>query len=74
MLENNIALLVVEKIKADLKKELVGLEMKKEEVAEKIKQALRISIDSLIENPFDLIEKIKSKEGTFVMVFFGING
>ena len=74
LLENNIALLVIEKIKSDLKKELTGLEMKKEEFPEKLKEALKISLDSLIEKPFDLIEKIKSKEGTFVIVFFGING
>lgn len=76
LLENNIALEVVEKIKSDLKQELVGLKMKKEEVSDKIKQALKISIESLFEKPFDILEKIKeiSKEKPAVIVFFGING
>jgi len=74
LLENNVALSVVEKIKADLKKELLNLEIKKDEVKEKIEEALRISLESIIEEPFDLIEEIKSKEGLFIIVFFGING
>jgi len=74
LLENNIALSVVEKIKSDLKKELIGLEIKKEDVEKHIKQALRISLESIIEKPFDLVKRIKEKPETFVIVFFGING
>jgi len=75
LLENNVALEVVEKIKNDLKKELVGISIPKEKVEEEIKKALKISIESLlITEPLDLIEKIRNKQGTFVIVFFGING
>ncbi|MCX6748931.1 MAG: signal recognition particle-docking protein FtsY [Candidatus Pacearchaeota archaeon] len=76
LLENNVAYEVVEKIKKDLKQELLGLEIKKSEVQDKIKQALRISIESLFEKPFNILEKIKeiSKEKPAVIVFFGING
>jgi len=77
LLENNVALEVVEKIKKDLKKELIGISIKKEEVEEKIKEALKISIESLlVTEPIDLIEKIRNHktEMPFVIVFFGING
>jgi len=74
LLENNVAFSVIDKIKADLKQELLGLEIKKQEVEEKIKEALKISIESLFIENIDLIEKIKEKDGPFVMVFFGING
>ncbi len=76
LLENNVAYQVVEKIKKDLKQELLGLEIKRSDVQDKIKQALRISIESLFEKPFNLIDKIKeiSKEKPAVIVFFGING
>ena len=74
LLENNVSLEVIEKIKQDLKKELTGLEIKKELVAEKIKEALKISLESLFIEKLDLVEKIKAKKGTFVIVFFGING
>lgn len=75
LLENNVALEVVEKLKKDLKKELLGLEIKKEQVEEKIKEALKISIESLFVEELDLIKKIKSKKDKpFVILFFGING
>ncbi len=74
LLENNVAIDVVEKIKAELKKELVGEEVKKEEIEEKIKESLKNSVSTILKEPFDLIEKIKGKEGSFVIVFFGING
>jgi len=74
LLENNIALEVVEKIKSDLKKELIGLEIKKEEIGKQVKEALKISLESLFVEKLNLTEKIKEKEDTFVIVFFGING
>ncbi len=74
LLENNVALEVVEKLKKDLKQELVGLEIKKEDVGEKIKEALRISLESLFPEPLDLIKEVKEKEGPYTILFFGING
>jgi fused signal recognition particle receptor len=74
MLENNIALEVVEKVKTDLKKELLDVEIRKEQVEKELKQALKISLESLFTEELDLIKKIKQSEGTFVIVFFGING
>ncbi|MEK6820276.1 MAG: signal recognition particle-docking protein FtsY [Nanoarchaeota archaeon] len=74
LLENNTALEIVEFLKKNLKQELVGVEVKKEKVDEEIKRALKISIESLIEKPFSLTEKIKHAEKPFVIVFFGING
>ncbi|MBM3233777.1 signal recognition particle-docking protein FtsY [Candidatus Pacearchaeota archaeon] len=74
LLENNVALDVVDYLRENLKKELVDKEVKKEEVEEAIKTALKNSLSSLFIQGFNLIEKIKSKEGVFVIVFFGING
>lgn len=74
LLENNVALDVVDYLKESLSKELVNKEVKKEQVEETIKTALKKSLSSLFVQGFNLIEKIKSKEGTFVIVFFGING
>jgi fused signal recognition particle receptor len=73
MLENNLALEVVEKIKSDLKQELVGIQIDKTMVEKEIKKALKISIESLFTESLDLIEKVKEKEPC-VIVFFGING
>ncbi len=74
LLENNVAFEVAEKIKSDLKKELIGLEIKKEEVEEKIKETLKISLETLFPESFDLVEKVRKKQGLFVITFFGING
>jgi len=74
LLENNVAFSVVEKIKEDLKKELVGGEIKKEELEKKVKGALKKALENLMQEPFNLIEKVKKKQGPFVIIFFGING
>ena len=74
LLENNVALGVVDKIKESLKNDLVGKRFGKKEVEGKILGALKKSIDSLLIEPPSLIEQIKKKEGVFVILFFGING
>ena len=74
MLENNVALKVVDKIRNDLEKKLINIEIKKDQLENEIKTSLKESILDVLIPPFDLIEKIKSKDGTFVILFFGING
>ncbi|MFA6022982.1 MAG: signal recognition particle-docking protein FtsY [Candidatus Pacearchaeota archaeon] len=74
LLENNVALSVVDKIREDMQKRLVNIEVKKDQLENEIKNTLRDSILEILIEPFDLIEKIKKKEGTFVILFFGING
>lgn len=74
LLENNVALEVVDKIKESLSKSLVGQKFKREEVGDKIKEALRDAIESVLVEPPSLSEMIKKKEGVFVILFFGING
>lgn len=75
LLENNVALAVVDKIKETLSKDLVEKQIKKSEVESKVLKALKDSIQSvLIESP-DLINQIKSSRSSpFVILFFGING
>ena len=75
LLENNVALEVVDKIKEDLTKDIVGLEIKKGKLEETILESLKNSILSVLIEPEDLIGKIKKKiSGPFVIIFFGING
>jgi len=73
LLESNVALEAVDAIKKQLKTELVGKEIKKDALEEKIKEALKKSIDNILIEPDDLLPLIKGKK-PFVMVFFGING
>ncbi|MGC9032195.1 MAG: signal recognition particle-docking protein FtsY, partial [Candidatus Woesearchaeota archaeon] len=76
LLENNVALEVVEKIKKDLKKELVGRKLLRGKISQEVVNALDRSIEETlsIEN-IDIIKLIKSsKEKPFVILFLGING
>lgn len=77
MLENNVAFEVIEKIKNDLKKDLVDKPIKRGDVENTILKSLKKSIESLFENSeeIDLIKKIKSKsEKPYSIVFLGANG
>ena len=74
LLENNVALEVVDKIKENLLKDLEGIEVKKGEIEKTIAETLKKSIsDALLDSP-NLIKEIKEKEGVYTIVFFGING
>ncbi len=76
LLENNVAVEVIEKIKDDLKEEIVDKPIKKSELQDKIIETLRKSIESLFEqsSQFDLIEEIKKSEKPYVIIFVGVNG
>lgn len=75
LIENNIAMKIIDELKANLSKEIVGKPLKKAEIDEKIRESLKRQLKDALIEPFDLIEKMKEKkEKPFVMVFFGING
>jgi fused signal recognition particle receptor len=74
LLENNVAVEVIEQIKKNLKEKLVEKPIKKGRVLDEIKNSLKESIESLfIENDFDLVKEIKKKK-PYVIAFVGING
>jgi fused signal recognition particle receptor len=81
LLESDVAQEVVDDLSSNLKKELLGLKLEKEQEATEIVQSkLRTAVAEIFArtNRFDLIEKIKMKKestgGPFVIVFLGING
>ena len=76
LMENNVAVEVIEKIKNDLKGELVEKPVKRTKVKEIIQGTLKSSIGQLFEvHNINLIEEIKNKkEKPYVIAFFGING
>ncbi|MDP3881480.1 MAG: signal recognition particle-docking protein FtsY [Nanoarchaeota archaeon] len=74
LLESNVALEAVDKIKENLAKKLVGQQIKKAEAEKKVLEALKESILDLLIEPPNLFEDIKNKEGIFTILFFGING
>lgn len=75
MLENNVAYEVVDIIIFKLKQKIVGKEILKKELESEIKDSLRDTIESILIEPFDLVDKITDKkEKPYVMLFCGVNG
>jgi fused signal recognition particle receptor len=74
MLENNVAVSVIEKIKEDMKAKLVNQKLKRSAIEETITGALRDGIDDVLtQEKTDFFNTVKSKK-PFVICFFGING
>ena len=76
LLENNVAVEVIEKIKADLKTDLTTGKISRKGVRELIEESLRRSIEELfIDQHFNLVEEIKKKkEKPYIIAFIGVNG
>lgn len=76
LLENNMAVEVIEKIKEDLKKNLVEQPIPRGKVEETISKSLKDSIKEVLSSEkIDLIGAIKSKkEKPFIICMIGING
>ena len=73
LLENNVAVEVVEKIKKDLKESLVNKQFQRGKVEEIIAQSLHASVEELFMSGIDLLAKAKEKK-PLVICMVGING
>lgn len=76
LLENNVAVEVIEKLKEDLKQELTSGKVSRLGLQELILVSLKKSIKEILNiQGFDLVERIKkSKKKPYVIVFIGVNG
>lgn len=74
LLENNTALEVIEKIKADLKSEIVDKPLPRNQIEEAISSSLRKSVEDLFNVPqISVMNLVKTKK-PYVICFVGING
>lgn len=76
LLENNVAMEVVEKIKQDLKVDLVDVPLKKGDVKNHVIESLKKSIKEILSlTEINLVKKVKEcKERPCVLLFLGYNG
>ena len=75
LLENNVAVEVIEKIKEDLKIALVDVPVRRGRLEEAILEGLKQSIDHILSTAGpELISLIRTHEKPFVIAFVGING
>ena len=74
LLENNVAVEVIEKIKQDLKENLVDKPLSRTKISQIIIDSLKKTVDELFDiEKIDLLEKAKQKK-PLVICFVGING
>jgi fused signal recognition particle receptor len=74
LLENNVAVEVIEQIKKSLREKLVEKPIRHGKVLEEIRNSLKESIESLfVDSDFDLVKEVKKKK-PYVIAFVGING
>ncbi|MFT7616186.1 MAG: fused signal recognition particle receptor [Candidatus Woesearchaeota archaeon] len=74
LLENNVAVEVIEKIKTDLKVHLVGVPIKRSDVLPTIQRVLHESITEVLDVPtMNLLDEV-SKKKPYVISFVGVNG
>ncbi len=74
LLENNVAVEVIEKIKEDLKNELTTGKVSRKNVEEVITDTLKRSIEEVLDvESTDFIKQVKSKK-PYIITFIGVNG
>jgi fused signal recognition particle receptor len=73
LIENNVAMSVIETLREDLEKDLVD-KIPKTEIDKRLREKLRENLENVFVSSYDLIEKIRHGKRPFVIVFFGING
>ena len=79
LLESDVAIEVIDMLKGDLKKQLVGVTVEKDKIADIVKQNLRQSISSMFDSAgkIDVLFNIQKKKETgepYIISFMGING
>jgi fused signal recognition particle receptor len=79
LLESDVAIEVIDSIKSDLKKQLIGITVQKDKVADFVKQNLRQSISNMFDEAgkIDILSNIQKKKETnepYIVLFLGING
>lgn len=74
LLDNNVALDAVDKIKEILMEKLIGKEFKRGNLENEIRNQLRSSINEVLIEPDNPLDFIKIAEKPFKILFFGTNG
>jgi len=74
LLENNVAVKVIDKIRNNLEKELVEKRVKRNEITKIVQDTLKRTVKEVLGiEPIDLVNKIKNKS-PYIILFLGVNG
>lgn len=79
LMESDVATEVIDSIKFDLKRKLIGTTVEKEKIEMVVKQSLRENISNLfnISGQVDILSNVKQKKDSgepYIIMFLGING
>ena len=75
LLENNVAVEVIEKIRASLEMDLVNVSIDKKEIEGIVEKSLKKSLEEIFDvEKVDMLKQIEEKDGVFLVVFVGVNG
>ena len=74
LLENNVALEAVEDIRRILAKNLIGKEIKRNQLEDEIRNELKKTLNEILIEPDNPFDSIKNADKPFKILFFGING
>ena len=75
LLESNVSVEVIEKIKENLKVSLVNVPIEKSKIRDIVETELKKTVEELfVDDSIDFVEEVKKKEGPYVILFVGING
>lgn len=75
LLQSDVSFNTAEKICGSVKKELIGVKVKRSEVENSIKNALKGSVYGILQQEdIDIVEEIKNSEKPVTVLFLGFNG
>jgi len=76
LIQNDVAIPVIEKIKERIKEKLVGKRVKRREIEERVRSAIREVLLEVLEpsRGYDMLKIIAEGERPFVILFLGVNG
>ncbi len=76
LIQNDVAIPVIEKIKERIKEKLLGKSVKRKEIDEKVRSAIREVLLEVLEpsRGYDMLKVISEGERPFVILFLGVNG
>ena len=74
LLENNVALEAVDYIKSKLAENLIGKEIKKDEIVNEIRKELKKVLNEILIEPDNPLEFVRVAKKPFKILFFGVNG
>lgn len=74
LLQNNVSLETVEKFEKEIKESLVGEEVRRGKVEQKVEEAVKNTLEEVLDDSFDLQKQLDAAEEPPIVFLIGFNG